>query len=137
MSVALACVRPDQFRAAVVYAPAFISAVTAAQCTRPIALFQAHGVDDQVLNYQTGLNVLSTFTALNGCTAVTPPQPPAAGHTCTSYEGCSMPTRFCSFGAGENNPFNPSLRGHYPTPKDPGQSASWVPEEAWRFITQF
>jgi len=33
MSVALACVRPDKFRAAAVYEPAFISGVNAAQCT--------------------------------------------------------------------------------------------------------
>jgi poly(3-hydroxybutyrate) depolymerase len=137
MSVALACVRPNQFRAAIVYEPAFISGVNAAQCTAPIALFQSHGVDDQVLNYQTGLNVLGTFTALNGCTALTPPQPPADGHTCISYEGCSVPTRFCNFGAGENNPFNPTLRGHYPSAKDPRQSTSWVPAEAWSFIEQF
>ncbi len=137
MSVALACVRPDKFRAAVVYAPAFISGVNAAQCTRPIAFFQSHGVDDQVLNFQTGLGVLSTFTGVNGCSPQTPPTPAADGHTCTSYEGCSVPTRFCSFGAGQGNPFNTSLRGHYPTSKDPGQSTSWVPAEAWSFITQF
>jgi phospholipase/carboxylesterase len=137
MSVALACVRPDKFRAAIVYEPAFISGVNAAQCTKPIAFFQSHGVDDQVLNYQTGLSVLSTFTTLNGCAASVPPEPPANGHTCASYEGCSVPTRFCNFGAGENNPFNTSLRGHYPTAKDPGQSTSWVPAEAWSFINQF
>jgi predicted esterase len=137
MSVALACVRPDKFRAAIVYEPAFISGVNAGQCTKPIAFFQSHGVDDQVLNYQTGLSVLSTFTALNGCAALTPPDPPAAGHACTSYTGCSVPTRFCNFGAGENNPFNPTLRGHYPAAKDPGQDTSWVPAEAWAFINQF
>ncbi len=137
MSVALACVRPDKFRAAVVYAPAFISGVSAAQCSTPVAFFESHGVDDPIINYQTGLNVLGTFTGVNGCTATTPPVPPADGHTCTSYEGCSVPTRFCSFGAGQGNPFNVSLRGHYPTSKDPGQSTSWVPAEAWSFITQF
>ena len=137
MSVALACVRPDKFRAAVVYSPAFISGVSAAQCTTPIAFFESHGVDDPIINLQTGLNVLDTFTRSNGCTATTPPAPPADGHTCTTYEGCSVPTRFCSFGAGQGNPFNTSLRGHYPTSKDPGQTASWVPAEAWSFITPF
>lgn len=137
MSVALACVRPDKFRAAVVYAPAFISGVTPEQCTTPVAFFESHGVDDPIINIQRGLDVLNTFTAMNGCTAMTPPDPPADGHTCTSYEGCSVPTRFCSFGAGQGNPFNVSLRGHYPTSKDPGQSTSWVPAEAWSFITQF
>jgi poly(3-hydroxybutyrate) depolymerase len=137
MSVALACVRPDKFRAAVVYEPAFISGVNATQCTTPIAFFQSHGVDDQVLNYDRGLTVLDTFAGVNGCTAMTPPDPPTNGHTCISYEGCSVPTRFCNFGAGEGNPSNTSLRGHYPSAKDPGQSTSWVPAEAWSFITQF
>lgn len=137
MSVALACVRPEAFRAAVVYAPAFISGVQPAQCTTAIPFFQSHGVDDPIINFSTGLSVLDTFTRVNGCTAMTPPEPAADGHDCVSYEGCSVPTRFCSFGAGEGNPFNTSLRGHYPTSKDPGQSASWVPAEAWAFITQF
>jgi poly(3-hydroxybutyrate) depolymerase len=137
MSVALACVRPDKFRAAVVYEPAFISGVSAAQCTTPIAFFESHGVDDQIINYQTGLSVLNTFTGVNGCTAMTPPEPAVDGHNCFSYEGCSMPTRFCNFGASQGNPFNTSLRGHYPVAKDPGQSTSWVPAEAWQFITQF
>jgi poly(3-hydroxybutyrate) depolymerase len=137
MSVALACVRPDKFRAAVVYAPAFISGVQPAQCTTPIAFFQSHGVDDPIINFATGTGVLDTFTGLNGCAPATPPAPPTDGHTCVSYEGCSFPTRFCSFGAGEGNPFNTSLRGHYPTSKDPGQNTSWVPAEAWAFITQF
>jgi poly(3-hydroxybutyrate) depolymerase len=137
MSVALACVRPDKFRAAIVYEPGFISGVNAGQCTTPIAFFESHGVDDQVINYQTGLNVLNTFTGVNGCTAPPPPNPPQNGHTCISYENCSVPTRFCNFGAGEGNPFNTGLRGHYPTAKDPGQTTSWIPAEAWSFITQF
>jgi hypothetical protein len=137
MSVALACVRPDKFRAAIVYEPGFISGVNPSGCTTPIALFESHGVDDQIINYQTGLSVLNTFSSLNGCTALTPPDPPQNGHTCIDYEGCSFPTRFCNFGSGEGNPHNTSLRGHYPSAKDPGQSASWIPTEAWAFITQF
>lgn len=137
MSVALACVRADKFRAAVVYAPAFVSGVNAAECATPIAFFESHGVDDPIINYSTGSSILDTFTRLNGCTAMTPPDPPADGHTCVSYEGCTVPTRFCNFGAGQGNPFNTSLRGHYPSAKDPGQTTSWVPAEAWSFITQF
>jgi hypothetical protein len=137
MSIALACLRPDKFRAALVYEPGFISGVQPAQCSSPIALFESHGVDDQIIGYATGLNVLNVFGSMNGCTATTPPDPPEDGHTCISLEGCSVPTRFCNFGAGQGNPFNTSLRGHYPTAKDPGQSASWIPPEAWSFITQF
>jgi hypothetical protein len=135
MSLALVCSRPDTFRAAVVYAPAFISGVQAPQCQTPVPFFQSHGVDDPILSYGTGLGVLDVFAGLNGCTATVPPDPPADGHTCTSYEGCSVPTRFCNFGPGQGNPVGP--QGHYPSAKDPGQSTSWIPAEAWSFITQF
>jgi poly(3-hydroxybutyrate) depolymerase len=140
MSYKLACVRPDKFRAALVYEPGALSGNNPTECTTPIAWFQSDGIDDQILPYVTaGLPILSIFTKVNGCMALTPPAPPTNGHTCSSFQGCSAgrPTRFCSFGAGENNPFNPGLRGHYPVPKDPGQTTSWVPTEAWNFITQF
>jgi poly(3-hydroxybutyrate) depolymerase len=140
MSYELACVRADKFRAALVYEPGSLSGNSTADCTKPIAWFQSDGIDDQVLSYaQAGLPILNVMTNVNGCTAMTPPNPPTNGHTCVSFQGCSAghPVRFCNFGSGENNPYNTSLRGHYPVPKDPGQSTSWVPMEAWSFITQF
>jgi len=139
MSYKLACVRPDKFRAALVYEAGPVSGNNQAECTKPIAWFQSHGADDQTFNLQTGLSILNVFTKVNGCTAMTPASPPTNGHTCVSFAGCSAghPTRWCSFGSGENNSHNTSLRGHYPSPKDPGQSTSWVPMEAWSFITQF
>lgn len=137
MSLALACTRPDKFRAALVYEPGFISGVNPADCTTPVALFESHGVDDPIIGYATGLNVINVFSALNGCTAATPPDPAPDGHSCLSYEGCAVPTRFCNFGSGQGNPHNTSLRGHYPSAKDPGQATSWIPAEAWGFITQF
>ena len=140
MSYKLACVRPTKFRAALVYDPGALSGNNPAECTTPIAWFQSHGIDDQVLAYTPiGLPILNIFSRVNGCTAMTPPTPPTNGHTCVSFQGCSPghPTRLCNFGSGENNPFNPSLRGHYPSAKDPGQTTSWIPMEAWSFITQF
>jgi poly(3-hydroxybutyrate) depolymerase len=140
MSYKLACARPDKFRAALVYEPGSLSANSTAECTTAIAWFQSDGIDDQVLSYTgSGLPILNVMTKVNGCPAMTPPTPPTNGHTCISFQGCSggHPVRFCNFGAGENNPFNTSLRGHYPVPKDPGQTTSWVPMEAWTFITQF
>ena len=38
--------------------------------------------------------------------------------------------------AKQNNP-NANTLGHYPSAKDPGQSKSWIPVEAWEFISQF
>jgi poly(3-hydroxybutyrate) depolymerase len=139
ISYKLACVRPDKFRAVLVYDTGPVSGNNAAECTSPIPFFQTHGVDDQTFNYQTGLSVLDIFTGTNGCTAMTPQMAPQDGHVCTQFEGCTpgYPVRFCDFGAGENNPYNPDLHGHYPTAKDPGQSKSWIPGEAWDFISQF
>ena len=140
MSWKLACVRSNQFRAALVYEVGPVSGNDPAECTNPIAWFQSHGVDDQIFSYtQTALPTFGVLAGVNGCAAMTPPDPPTDGHTCVSFHGCSAghATRFCSFGSGENNPFNSTLRGHYPTPKDPGQTMSWVPMEAWSFVTQF
>ena len=110
-----------------------------AKCTKPIAFFGSHGQDDQTFNYQTGLGVLNIFVKTNGCTAMTPPTSGQNAHACVSFEGCTdgYPVRFCNFGSGENNPHNTSLKGHYPVAKDPGQTTSWVPGEAWDFIKQF
>jgi poly(3-hydroxybutyrate) depolymerase len=140
ISYKLACVRSDKFRAAIVYDTGPVSGNNAAECTAPIAFFQSHGVDDGIFNYsQVGLGILNVFANVNGCTPTTPPAPAQDGHTCISLEGCSggHPVRFCNFGAGENNPYNASLKGHYPSPKDPGESISWVPTEVWNFIKQF
>ncbi len=140
ISYKLACVRPDKFRAAVVYGTGPISGNNAAECTNPIAFLGVHGVDDGTFNYVSdGLSVLDIFVGTNGCTDQTPPMPGQNEHTCTSFQGCAegYPVRFCGFGAGQNNPHNASLRGHYPSPKDPGQAKSWVPTEAWEFIQQF
>jgi poly(3-hydroxybutyrate) depolymerase len=138
MSYKLACVRPDQFRAALVYEAGAVSGNDMAECTKPIAWFHSQGADDQGPTVATGLTILNLFAELNGCTAMTPPSPATDEHLCVSLEGCSAgyPTRWCSFGAGQNNPHNPSLRGHYPSPKDPGETTSWVPAEAWKFISQ-
>jgi hypothetical protein len=64
--------------------------------------------------------------------AMNPPEPAnnSGSHICTSYDGCSAghPVRWCAFD-GSN--------GHDPSPKDPGQSMTWNPGEAWKFFTQF
>lgn len=141
MSLKLACTRPDKFRAAVVYdTGTFLSGFNQSECKTPIAFFESHGLDDNTFKYDPeGLKVLGIFTKLNGCTAQTPPLAADNAHTCISYEGCSAghPVRMCNFGKGENNPKAGGPGGHYPSPKDPGQTTSWVPAEAWKFISQF
>ena len=129
MSHALACARADVFRGVALYAGAQLSGCDGG--TTPIAYFHAHGVRDSVLNFeQRGLPLRDRYVALNGCTPQNPPAPAANSgtHICTSYEGCSEghPVRWCAHGGDHN-----------PTEKDQGQSESWVPGEAWAFITQF
>lgn len=141
ISYKLACARQEKFRAAVVYGTGPIAGNTPSECTKPIAFLGVHGVDDGTFDYvNDGINsVLNLFVGTNGCTPQTPPMPGQNEHVCTSFQGCEdgYPVRFCGFGAGQNNPHNASLRGHYPSPKDPGQAKSWVPMEAWNFIQQF
>jgi len=139
MSWKLACMAPDKFRAALVYEVGSVSGNNASQCTKPIAWFQSHGVDDGTFSYSSGLDVLKIFAKNNGCTFTMPTNPATNAHACVTLTGCTAayPTRFCAFGSGENNPYNTGLRGHYPSPKDPGETVTWVTAEAWKFIMQF
>lgn len=137
MSYKLACARGERFRAAAVYNVGNFSGTQADECTTPIPYFATHGVTDGIAQYSNGVAILDRFAELNGCTAMTPPQPGENEHGCVSLEGCSVPTRFCNFGNGQDNPHNPGLNGHYPSAKDPGEDTSWIPAEAWQFITQF
>jgi len=128
MSFALACARPTVFRAVVLYSGSQLSGCTGG--TTPVAYFASHGVSDSVLNISNGRQLRDKFVGLNGCTAMSPPEPAKGSgkHTCTSYQGCSAghPVRWCAFDGDHN-----------PTQKDSGQSGTWVPGEAWTFITQF
>jgi len=128
MSYAIACARADVFRGVALYAGAQLSGCNGG--TKPIAYFHAHGVGDSVLNISQGRQLRDKFVGLNGCTSQSPPEPAknSGMHTCTSYQGCSAghPLRWCAHGGDHN-----------PTEKDSGQSKSWVPGEAWTFISQF
>ena len=130
MSFALACARPDVFRAVGIYAGGQLSGCSGGNA--PVAYYATHGLDDGVLNISGGRTMRDRFVSNNGCTAMMPPEPAnnSGSHICTSYQGCSAghPVRWCAFD-GSN--------GHDPSPKDPGQSMTWNPEEAWRFFTQF
>ncbi len=128
MSYALACARADVFRGVALYAGAQLSGCNGGDT--PIAYFHAHGVGDSVLNISSGHQLRDHYVEVNGCTPQNPPEPAknSGTHTCTSYQGCSEghPVRWCAHGGDHN-----------PTEKDSGQSKSWVPGEAWTFISQF
>ena len=130
MSFALACARPDVFRAVGIYSGGQLSGCSGGNS--PVAYYATHGLDDGTLQISGGRTMRDRFVKNNGCTAMSPPEPAnnSGTHICTSYQGCSAghPVRWCAFD-GSN--------GHDPSPKDPGQSMTWNPAEAWAFFTQF
>ena len=130
MSYALACARPDVFRAVGIYSGGQLSGCSGGNS--PVAYYATHGLDDGVLGIAGGRTMRDKFVRNNGCTSMNPPEPAnnSGSHICTSYQGCSAghPVRWCAFD-GSN--------GHDPSPKDPGQSTTWNPQEAWTFFTQF
>ncbi|MEJ3747868.1 cellulose binding domain-containing protein [Actinomycetes bacterium KLBMP 9797] len=127
MSYALACARPDVFRAVAVYNGGLISECNGG--TQPIAYMQVHGVSDTVLPISGARTMRDRFVANNRCTPANPPETTAGSQTHTSfaYSGCSAghPVAWYTFDGG-----------HTPTPQD-GNSTRWLPAETWRFFTQF
>lgn len=128
MSNAVACARANVFRGVALYAGAQLSGCEGG--TAPIAYFGAHGISDSVLGIAQGRSIRDRMVRNNGCSATNAPEPARGSgtHTCTSYQGCrdGYPVRWCAFDGDHN-----------PTEKDRGQSKSWVPGEAWQFISQF
>ena len=135
MSIALACTRADVFRAVSFFSGADLTGACPTTLTKPIAYWASQASEDangmSRTDPMTGEMKQAQFAAVNGCTA----EPnattyPSSGqpHTCTTYKGCSAghPTIYCVF-----------YGSHGWEPKDPGQSASWAPTEAWKFIAQF
>lgn len=128
MSNAIACARGDVFRGVALYAGAQLSGCDGG--TTPIAYFGAHGLSDSVLNISQGRSLRDRFAANNNCSATNAPEPAngSGSHICTEYQGCDdgFPVTWCAFDGD-----------HYPTQKDRGQAKSWIPGEAWKFISQF
>ena len=135
MSMALACTRADVFRAVAFFSGADLTSSCPTTLTRPIAYYASQASQDanglSPTSPITGEMKQAQFAAVNGCTAEPASTTyPAAGkaHTCTIYKNCSAghPTEYCVF----NGP-------HGWEPVDPGQTTSWDPPEAWKFIAQF
>jgi poly(3-hydroxybutyrate) depolymerase len=126
MAYALACARPNVFRAAVVFSGGPFSGCTGG--TTPVAYYASHGVDDGVISISSGRQLRDKFVQANGCVGVSPePTVPSDSHTCTTYAGCSAgyPVEWCAFDGV-----------HTPDPRDSGGGA-WNPVRSWAFITQF
>jgi poly(3-hydroxybutyrate) depolymerase len=130
MSYALACARPDVFRAVVVQsAPRELSGCSGG--TQPVAYLGVHGIGD---NPASARAMRDRFVRNNGCTAQSPREPAAGSltHVVTTYSGCrtGYPVAWAAFDGG-----------HIAAPQDgaPGDSGprTWVPALAWNFFSQF
>ena len=128
MSNAIACARANVFRGVALYAGAQLSGCDGG--TQPIAYFATHGLDDNVLSIAQGRSLRDRAVRNNRCTAQNPLEPARGSgtHICTSYQNCTAgyPVRWCAFDGG-----------HWPSQHDAGQPESWIPQEAWKFISQF
>jgi poly(3-hydroxybutyrate) depolymerase len=132
MSFAIACARPNVFRAVAVIAGAQLSGCSGG--TSPVAYLGIHGINDSVLNISNGRTLRDRFVTNNGYTIQSPPEPRSGSltHICTKYQGgmAAYPVEWCAFDGG-----------HQASPFDGGSgdngSRSWVPGETWAFFTQF
>lgn len=128
MTYALACSRPDVFRAVAVMSGANLSGCSPG--TQPVAYYGQHGVNDTVLPIALGEAIRDTFVDDNDCTPQNPPSPaPGSGiHIKTVYSGCSVghPVWWIAF----DGP-------HEPLATDAGASSPWTPGQIWSFFSQF
>ncbi|KAG9412153.1 hypothetical protein AC1031_015090 [Aphanomyces cochlioides] len=120
MSYALACARPDKFRAVALYAGAQLSGCAGG--SKPIAFWSAHGVHDSVLPIASGRALRDHFLQVNGCQAKTAPELSNA----PEHQDSGYPVQLYAH-TGD----------HVADPKDAGQSKSWAPADVWSFFSQF
>ncbi|WP_391653109.1 RICIN domain-containing protein [Streptomyces tamarix] len=132
MSYALACARPNVFRAVAVISGGLISGCSGG--TQPVAYFGIHGISDSVLTIAQGRSLRDKFVSNNGCTPQSPrePAPGSRTHITTTYSGCraGYPVQWAAFDGG-----------HIPGPVDGSSGESgvttWTKAEIWRFFAQF
>jgi hypothetical protein len=132
MTYALACARPNVFRAVAVYSGANLSGCNPG--TQPVAYIGLHGIRDSTLPIANGRALRDTFVRNNGCTPQNPPEPANGSltHIVTAYSGCraGYPVVWAAFDGA----------GHDPGPRD-GCTCdgwqTWTSGEVWKFFTQF
>ncbi|GAA2148668.1 ricin-type beta-trefoil lectin domain protein [Glycomyces algeriensis] len=130
ISYALACARPDVFRAVIAIAvPGPVSGCSGG--TGSVAYFGIQGVNDSMPNARS---MRDRFVANNGCAAMSPREPASGSGThITSNYSCRAgePVRWAAFDGG-----------HQQGPVDgctgcESGARSWVKNEVWNFISQF
>ncbi len=116
MSFTVGCDAPGVFRAIAPMSGALYSG-----CNRngaaPVAVWMAHGTNDDVVPLSDGKAGLAVFLEKNGCSDQTMPTMPSP---CVSYQGCSAghPVTYCEFNGG-----------HGPQ--------NFAPQAVWDFFSQF
>ncbi|KAH6627640.1 Alpha/Beta hydrolase protein [Chaetomium tenue] len=132
MSYALACARPNIFRAIGVLSGAQLSGCSGGNT--PVAYYGQHGVRDGVLPISMGKQLRDNFVRVNGCTQGQQAAEPARNsrrHIKTVYQGCDpkYPVVFTAFD-----------EDHVALPQDSGGDGgpnSWTVAELWAFFSQF
>jgi poly(3-hydroxybutyrate) depolymerase len=126
----------EQIRAAVGIAPANYNIWLPTRTHEPIAWMQTTGMSDGTCPWINGNSQTqgAKFIAIehatdNACTVPSDiPVWKSGAHVCYDVPGCSAehPTKVCTFG-GDHTNIN----------SDPGTNKNWIPEESWKFFTQF
>lgn len=100
MSYALACARASEFKAVSVIAGGLISGCDGGN--DPISYLGIHGISDNVLGIDGGVDLANTFVGNNGCQSadVARPNPGSGEAIRTDFEGCSLPVSFIAFDGG-------------------------------------
>lgn len=132
MSYALACARPDVFRAVAINSGGLISGCSGGRS--PVAMYIQHSLRDSTLPISAGRAIRDQFVKNNGCTPLdTEPLPPRGRHLNVAYQGCASkyPLMWVPYD-GEPNDV-----GHHPAPRDTGASTSFTPGNNWDFFAQF
>jgi poly(3-hydroxybutyrate) depolymerase len=115
MSFAVGCAMADVFRAIAPMSGALYSGCE--DGSQPIAVWGAHGTNDDVVPVGDGRTALEVFLERNGCGTATTAVAPSP---CVSYEGCDAghPVVWCEWSGGHSPPPNSA-------------------ESIWNFFSQF
>jgi len=136
MTYSLSVNHQKDIRAAVGIAPANYNIYVPAKNHQPIAWMQTTGMSDTTCPWVNGSSTTqgAKYIAVehgtdNGCMVPSTIQTWTSGaHLCVDFPGCmtGAPAKICTFNGGHTNQNN-----------DPGSSTNWIPQESWKFFTQF